>query len=154
MISRGAMKGVGTMLVLIVGVIVQIIRHGFTDRYIALATATLLSCITLVVYVVHVAVQLGRIPRPTWTSMALAFSGFVPYVFGCYLFFYEGLWRLTRLRAGFSANTIVLAVAFLVGGYWVVAGTHAVSEAARFQRIDSVPSATPSSTSYADVVRR
>jgi heme/copper-type cytochrome/quinol oxidase subunit 4 len=141
------MKGVGPMLVLVVAVIVQMARHGLTTRYIVLAGATSLSCVALVIYAISVALQLGRTPRRSLTNMVLAFSGFIPYLFGCYLFLYEGLWRLTRLRAGFSASTILLAVAFVVGGYWVVAGTHAVSEAAKFQRISSVPSAASSPAS-------
>ena len=63
--------------------------------------------------------------------MLVAFGGYLPYLFGCYLVFYEGLWRLRTLVSEFSVVTVLLSFLFVVGGYMVVNGTYLASEFGR-----------------------
>lgn len=68
-------------------------------------------------------------PRPS-DRLAMLF-GFAPYLFGSYLTFYEGLWRLAELRHGSMITTLLLALGFTVMGYCVVRGVHRATEIAR-----------------------
>jgi hypothetical protein len=63
--------------------------------------------------------------------MLVTFGGLVPYLFGCYLVSYEGLWRLRTLVDHFSVLTVILSALFVIGGYIVVNGTYRVSEFGR-----------------------
>ena len=55
------------------------------------------------------------------------FGGFIPYLFGCYLVFYEGLWRLGALLDGFSSVVVVVALLYIVTGYTVVLAIYRVN---------------------------
>ncbi len=63
--------------------------------------------------------------------MFMAFGGFLPYVLGCYLFFFEGIWQIVGLFKSFSFLRLVAALVFLVAGYSLVSGCHRVSAFAR-----------------------
>ena len=58
---------------------------------------------------------------------------YIPYLFGLYLFFFEGFWRLAKLLQGFNYFEIALAAFFFIGGNMVVSAgymamVHAESE--------------------------
>lgn len=118
-ISRSVLKGVLIVLVLFAASTVQAIRYGAQLRYLFLAGGAVVSAVTVLIYGGLVAARLRDGVHKGWIPMLVAFSGVVPYVFGAYLFFYEGFWRLSALRHGFSLRVIALAASFIVAGmYW------------------------------------
>lgn len=121
------------LVVLFLATLLQIIRHGGSTRYWVLLVGSVLAGVFLLAFGLLIAIDAGR-KRRGIAPMLAALGGFVPYLFGCYLVFYEGLWRLRTLVAQFSILTIILSLLFVVGGYLVVSGTYGVSEFGR--RVD------------------
>ena len=65
----------------------------------------------------------------TWWAVPTAVAGMIPYLFGCFLLFYEGFWRLKLLFTdGFSFLVIFKAAVFVIAGFAVVNSTYLVSE--------------------------
>ncbi len=52
----------------------------------------------------------------------------IPYVFGLYLFFFEGFWRLAKVLNGFSYFELALAAFFFLGGNMVVSAGYMATE--------------------------
>jgi len=63
--------------------------------------------------------------------MLLAAGGSIPYVFGCYLVFYEGLWGFVRLINSFTFSSLLASAFYLVTGYAIVVAIYRVSEFGR-----------------------
>ncbi len=132
-IGRATWKAVLPMVVLFIASVVVVFREGGL-RYQLLAAAAVLSASAAVAYAVLVSTTLkGHVERG-WIPMVITFAALTPFGFGCYLFFYEGLWRLVRLRHGFSARVLLFSFLFAAGGYWLVSATHDLSEIAKFKR--------------------
>jgi hypothetical protein len=70
----------------------------------------------------------------SWLSAMIAFGGFIPYLFGCYLFFYRGIRRLADLAEGFAFLTVVKAICFILLGYIVVSGLYRLTEIVRMSK--------------------
>jgi drug/metabolite transporter (DMT)-like permease len=132
-VGRATWKAVLPMIVLFTASVVLVFREG-GQRYQLLAVAALLSASAAFAYAVLVSATLkGHVDRG-WVPMLITFAALIPFGFGCYLFFYEGLWRLLRLRRGFSAHVLLFSFLFAAGGYWLVSATHELSEIAKFKR--------------------
>lgn len=136
-VSRAVVKGTAPLAVLFLAAVVQMFRHGVSTRYLVLAAGAVVGSVLLVAYAAVTRANLDSpVPR-SWLAMLMTVGGLVPYAFGCYLVFYEGFWSLTTLRNGFSLGVAALSVAFIIGGYWVVASTHRISEFAKFQKVSA-----------------
>jgi hypothetical protein len=70
-------------------------------------------------------------PKPGIGPMLVAVGGFVPYAFGCYLVFYEGLWGFVRLIDAFTFSSLFAKVFYLIAGYVIVHAIYRVSEFGR-----------------------
>lgn len=133
-IGRATWMGVIPMIVLFTASVVVALRGGADRRYLVLALGALLSGAAVFAYAVLLSMRLkGHIGRG-WALMLVTFAALIPYAFGCYLFLYEGLWRLSNLRHGFSARLVLYSLLFTIGGYWLVSATHRLSETAKFGR--------------------
>jgi hypothetical protein len=141
-IGRATWMGVVPMIVLFIASVVVALRGGADQRHLLLAVGALLSAAAIFAYAVLVSTKLkGHVGRGS-SPMVLTFSALIPYAFGCYLFFYEGLWRLSNLLHGFSARVVIYSLLFTIGGYWLVAATHRLSETAKFGRVSPAESGT------------
>jgi len=63
--------------------------------------------------------------------MLLAAGGSIPYVFGCYLVFYEGLYGSVRLISNFTFGPLLASAFYLVTGYAIVVSIYRVTKFAR-----------------------
>jgi hypothetical protein len=109
--------------------LIQIIRFGIVGDYGFLLIGSILSICLIGVY----SSLFGKTEK-SWLSAIIAFGGFIPYLFGCYLFFYRGMWRLADLVEGFAFLTVVKAVCFIVLGYVVVSGLYRLTEIVRMSK--------------------
>jgi CheY-like chemotaxis protein len=103
----------------------RIIKFGNVHDYLILAVGSCLSGMIIFAYGLLV---LGDREKKSWPRALLAFSGPIPYVFGCYLVFYKGFWESKGLFTGFSARSLVARLAFVILGYQVVNGFYRVTE--------------------------
>jgi hypothetical protein len=122
------------ILVLAIAVIVRLIQRGPSIRYWILLGGGLLSILILFGFSILVTKDKGEKKRGLF-PMLLSFSLFVPYLYGCYLCLYEGLWRLVRTFSAFSLKSLVLSIIFTILGYKVVSATYKVTEFGR--KVDS-----------------
>lgn len=113
------------LLVFLFGV-VQLFRHGNRADYLILVVGSVLSGLALFGY----GFLTSKGPK-SWARSLVAFGGLIPYLFGCYLVFYRGLWSLTALLNGFSWTLLVKPLGFVVLGYVVVVGIYRISEFVR-----------------------
>lgn len=129
-IARLNTKGVTVLIYLAIIFAVQMFRLGVTDRYILMLAGSVLSMAVLYAYP-RCAVRDGGKPERSPVGAILAIAGFIPYLFSLYLLLYEGFWRLRLLLDGFSVAVVIVAVLYIVGGYFVLMATHKVSEFGR-----------------------
>lgn len=125
-------KGIVLAAVVAIVALVQMFMNGVTNRYLFLLAGALLSGLALfgfVAVIVRDAAAGG--PQKSFLSMLLVFGGFVPYLFGAYLCFYEGIWKFVRLFEQFSVGTIVAAIFYIIAGYIIVLSIYRVSEFGR-----------------------
>ena len=109
-----------------------LLNEGFSIRFFLFTLGSVLSFFGLRTY--SLAMQHER--QRSWALLLFVRLGWFPYLFGCYVTFYEGLWRLRLLLNGFSIGTLLASVVFVVLGYMVVLGIYRVSELG--QRLDEV----------------
>lgn len=131
-VSRLLVAGVlASLLVATIGM-VQGLRHGFNYHYTIFLTGGLLAVVALVALPLHsVAVNSGDTKKTSSVGMLVSFGGFIPYLLGLYLLLYEGLWRLSELRDGFSIQVVLLSLLYVVLGFIVVRSIDRVSSFAR-----------------------
>jgi drug/metabolite transporter (DMT)-like permease len=139
-IGRATWMGVVPMIVLLIGSVILAFRGGADQRHLLLGVGALLSAAAIFAYAVIVSTKLKGHQARGFGPMLVTLSALIPYAFGCYLFFYEGLWRLTNLRHGFSARVVIYSFLFTIGGYWLVSATHRLSETAKFARVVPIES--------------
>ena len=100
----------------------QFVMLGNANDYLFLVTGSCLSGAAIFGSGLIIKMNPGQ---KSWLPTFLAFSGFVPYGFGCYLIFYRGFWRLfTR----FTVQALLAGVLFAVLGYQIVNGMYLLSE--------------------------
>ena len=126
LIARLTTKAILAAFFIIILSVVQIFRNGFTTRYLYLIFSAILSVAAMLAFGLLIAVDKGR-KQKGWHQFLISMGGFIPYLFGCYLVFYEGLYRLRFLLHGFSFRIIIVACLFIILGYAIVKGTYNIS---------------------------
>jgi hypothetical protein len=114
------------MLILTVATIVQMFRRGAISHYWMLLGGSIAAGLFMFGFGLLVITDAGTKRRGV-TPAVLAFGGIVPYVFGCFLVFYEGFWRLIKLFGAFSLWGLVVSILFIIGGFVVVNGMYRLS---------------------------
>lgn len=125
-------KGIVLAAVVAIVALVQMFMNGMTNRHLFLLAGALLSGLALFGFgaVIVRDAEAGG-PRKSFLSMLLGLGGFVPYLFGSYLCFYEGIWKFVRLFEQFSVGTIIAAIFYMIAGYIIVLAIYRVSEFGR-----------------------
>ena len=129
-VSRLTTKGLIVLIVVAIISVIQIFRLGVSERYILLIAGSLLSMVVLFALSMRIVLDRG-VPRRSLIAFITVIGGFVPYLFGCYLVFYEGFWRLRLLQDEFSVTIVTIALLYIVGGYAVVSAVYKISEFGR-----------------------
>ena len=120
LIAPGAMF----LVVLSIWTVIRMIWKDVDDRRILILVMSLSSLVLfLVVPSVMRATTIHKIIKAV-TALLL----FAPFLFGCYLVFYEGLWRLRLIEDGFSFGLLAASVIYAIGGFGVVKATYNISE--------------------------
>ena len=116
------------LLVVIIYSIVQLIIHGaHNNQYLFMLIGSLLSIIGAFAYIFASYVY-GATGKKSLLAMLCALAGFIPYLFGCYLVFYQGFWGFKELSTGFSVWLIIKAVVSILLGYRVVSSMYKITE--------------------------
>ncbi len=92
----------------------------------------ILATVGLVVFTRTLSRELaaGQIKR-SWKGMVGSFGGILPYLFACYLIFFEGVWRLVLLHyKNFSYFDLLIGLFFFFMGYSLLRVIHRLSELA------------------------
>lgn len=129
-ISHLITKGLVALIVTAIVSVVQMFRFGVGQHYSLLLAGSLLSMVVLFAYSNRIVRERGE-PRRSFARSITILGGFVPYVLGCYLVFYEGFWRLRLLLDSFSVAVVAVALLWIVAGYVVVSAIYKVSEFGR-----------------------
>lgn len=125
-------KGIVFAVIVAVIALIQMFMNGITNHQLIMLAGAVLSgvCIFgLVAQIVRDAQAGGR--QPSFLSTVLVLGGFVPYLFGSYLCFYEGIWKLVHTFEQFSLERLIAAAFYTIAGYLIVLSVYKVSE---FQR--------------------
>ena len=118
-------------LVAIAGLyVVAGIRTQFGSRDTIVILAALLSLPILFCYPLLTPRDGARPSRGLFGAL-VSLGALVPYVLGCYLAFYEGLWGLVRLFSGFSFSSLLWSVVSCVLGFTIVNGMYRLTELCR-----------------------
>ena len=104
------------------------LTNGATGENVLLLVGALLSGLVLFAYS---ALVFADTRRKSWLLASLAFSGFIPYLFGTYLVFYRGVWSLRPLLSSFSFAVLVEGLFFLITGYAIVLAIYHMTELSR-----------------------
>jgi hypothetical protein len=131
MVSKLITRGVVALLVLAVAAGVKMFRHGAQGHYMLLLVGALFTIVSLWAYPAYIASERGQVRRAWWRALFITVAGLIPYLFGCYLVFYEGFWRMRGLLDGFSASLLVVSLLFVVGGWQVVNSIYKATEFGR-----------------------
>lgn len=107
---------------------VQVFRFGASTRYYILIFGAILSLAALVIYSISFTKNAGKKSEGSLLHSLIVFGGFIPYIYGSYLVFYEGFWRLHLLTNGFSYTVIFYSFIFVIIGYSVVSSIYQLSE--------------------------
>jgi hypothetical protein len=114
------------LISLMVGATIRLIQNAGAFRYWLILAGSAFSVIALLGF--NILVTEGDQQRRGFLQMMVSFGLFIPYLFGCYLFFYEGLWRLLSLKEIISARTVIVGFLFTLLGYMVVKATYRSTE--------------------------
>lgn len=127
-----SVKGyIASVLVAILAVIL-IFQDGISTRTTLLLSGALTSPLALFGYVTLIVNKAyAGAPIRGMGPMLLAAGGSIPYVFGCYLVFYEGLYGFVRLISNFTFGPLLASAFYLVTGYAIVVSIYRVTEFAR-----------------------
>ncbi len=122
---------IASVLVAILAVIL-IFQDGISTRTTLLLSGALTSPLALFGYVALIVNKAyAGAPIRGMGPMLLAAGGSIPYVFGCYLVFYEGLYGFVRLISNFTFGPLLASAFYLVTGYAIVVAIYRVTEFAR-----------------------
>ena len=131
-LAKLSVKGyIASVLVAILAVIL-IFQDGISTRTTLLLSGALTSPLALFGYVALIVNKAyAGAPIRGMGPMLLAAGGSIPYVFGCYLVFYEGLYGFVRLISNFTFGPLLASAFYLVTGYAIVVAIYRVTEFAR-----------------------
>jgi hypothetical protein len=107
--------------------IIQLFRVGILIDYLILLIGCILSVAAIMGYIINELVN-GIRKRKSHLAMILAFGGFIPWLFGSYLFLIKGFWPLRFLLKGFSITLILKSLAFIVLGFIIVSNFHKITK--------------------------
>lgn len=122
-------KALGLMFVLLAGSVVIIIRHGVSIRSLLFLVGPIMSTAGLITFnrfVIDFAVT--GVSKRGWIPWVKTMGAWFPYVYGCYLCFYEGLWQIVVLFRSFTLTRLLAALFCTVAGYVLVNAIHRVTE--------------------------
>lgn len=128
-IGRIGAKALGFMLILLVGSVVIIIRNGISIRSSLFFVGPILSAAGLIAFnrfVIEFAAT--GVSKRGWIPWLNTMGAWLPYIYGCYLFFYEGLWQIFVLFRSFSIIHLFLAMFCMAVGFILVNAIHRVTE--------------------------
>lgn len=125
--ARMIAPGAAFLVVLLIWTGIRMLWKEVDDRRIWILAASIMSLILFIV-VPHV-MKAKVVPRLVKAIATLLL--FLPFILGCYLVAYEGVWRLRFLDDGFSFGLVVAAFIYIVGGIGVVNSTYNISEFGR-----------------------
>jgi len=124
-------KASGGMIILAIASVVQMFRIGIQNRYWILLAGALISVACLLVFLFIVAfIDKGQ-KKYTFLRVLGSIAAFIPYLFGCYLTFYEGLWRLIYSISPLSITALIISIIFIILGFSLVSATYKSSEFAK-----------------------
>lgn len=104
--------------------LVSIFDRGWSTGSLVLVGGALGATLGLFLYGLTI-LSAAMHPRRSFALMFGTFAGFLPYLYGCYLTFYEGFWGFVRLfTEEFSLLRIVGSIVFLALGAAIVSITH------------------------------
>lgn len=111
----------------VVGV-VQGIRYGFGARdYTFLVLGAVVSFVCSLAYS-HVATERARgSSKRAWMFFAVL-SGWIPFAFAAYLFFYRGLWGFVHIFPEFQLSSALSAILFTLAGYFACREFYRITE--------------------------
>ena len=112
--------------------IVLMFKDGISDRTLLLLGGSVFSSIGIFGFswVIIQKVNAGG-PKRSIRGMLASLSGLAPYVFGCYLTFYEGLWSGVRLFSNFTLGASLAVLFYLIAGYAIVLSIYRLTEFSR-----------------------
>jgi hypothetical protein len=84
-----------------------------------MVVGSVLSVVGLLAYI-FASYTHGATGKKSYLGMLMALSGFMPFLFGCYLIAYQGFWGYKELSHGFSVWLIIKAVVAILLGYKIV----------------------------------
>lgn len=128
--ARLTVKSLFVLLVVLVLATVQMLRYGLDTRYLVLVGGAIFSLSAMFGLMILIMLDKGN-KRRGIVPMAIALSGFIPYLFGCYLFLFEGFYRFKALFYQFTWMTIIVAILYIISGWTVVNGIYLLSKFAR-----------------------
>lgn len=128
LIARYMTKAFFGLIGLSVYIIIQIIRYSPSNRYYLLLSGAILSLIAIAGYAISLAKNADKKTERSLNQSLIIFGGFIPYIYGSYLVFYEGFWRLRHLADGLSFSVIFYSLVFVLIGYSVVSAIYQISE--------------------------
>lgn len=108
--------------------IIQLIRvSGGNNHYLFMIIGSFVAVVGAFIYVMASYTHSATGKRSI-LGMFSAFAGFLPYLFGCYLVFYQGFWGFQELSTGFSIWLIIKAVVAIVLGFRIVNSMYQITE--------------------------
>ena len=107
--------------------IVEFVKNGYSNEALIMLIGSIFSTVGAFAFVISIQLY-GVKNKKSWWALFLVPLGFIPYLFGCYLCFYMGFWKIIKLFSGFSFWGLILSVASIVLGYSIVRTTWKISE--------------------------
>lgn len=104
--------------------IIRLFRHSLNDwQGWVLIIGALLSFIGIVTYNVALIDN-----KKSFRNMFFCFFGLIPYLYGCFVTFYEGFWSLKLLFISFSWSKLIIPIIWIIIGYYIVNGIYVLTE--------------------------
>jgi uncharacterized membrane protein YozB (DUF420 family) len=97
------------------------------NHYVFMVVGSILSFVGAFIYVIASYTH-GATGKRSIFGMLSAFAGFIPYLFGCYLVFYQGFWGFTELSSGFSVWVVIKGMVAILLGYKIVNAIYQITE--------------------------
>lgn len=126
--SQKGGKLITVLLPVFVYSLVPLIRLGSNgNQYVLMIIGSLLSVLGVISFTAT-SYLYSATNRKSFIAVFFTFIGFMPYIFGCYLTFYQGFWGFSELRYGFSFWVLFKAIASILIGYIIVSKLYELTE--------------------------
>lgn len=110
--------------------VIQLIRLGNQDNYVLLLIGSMLSFVATMGYIIAELLY-GVKKKKSFIAMLLAFGGFMPYLFGCYIVV-TGFLSLWQFFHSFALFTIIKAILFIILGDMIVSNFYKITEVSKY----------------------